>query len=400
MTDDRHASAPGAIRVLIAAGGTGGHVYPALAVADVLRRRGHVVAFSGGHRLEATVVPAAGYPLHELPARGLPRRPSPEAVVAGLTLVRGLARSRRLLRRLGIDVVLGLGGYDSLAPALAAGWSSRAVVLHEQNAHLALSHRLSLRRAAALALSLPLPKAPDRRGARVELTGNPLRAPIRALAEAAPGLRAQRRRDGLQRFGLADGPTTVLVTGGSLGAKAVNDAVVANASLWRGRDDLQFIHVSGRGHEDTVRQAWSSTGVAVVVEPFLEDIETAYACADLVVTRSGGSVCELTACGLPSILVPRPGDPGGHTHANASALAAAGAAVVVLETAPDLPGRLGRAVLGLIDESDRRREMARAAAAMGRPAAADAVADLVEWAARTTRARRAGPPDPGSDQAG
>lgn len=361
--------------VLIAAGGTGGHLYPALAVAEVLRERGHEVAFVGGARLEQRLVPAAGYRLHTLPARALPRSASPKAVLAGVAFLRSVLGARRLLRTLGIEVVLGMGSYPSLAPAWVAG-RRRTVVLHEQNAMLSLAHRLSLRRATALALSLPLVGGPPQRaGLRVEVTGNPLRSAMRALALATGGERDRLRREGLERFGLSVDAVTVLAFGGSLGARAINEALPLAARGWG--NDVQVLHVTGPDHEHSMREAWERAGVAAVVRGYVDDMEHAYAAADVVVCRSGAStVAEVTALGIPAVFVPLPTAPGGVQEANARVVESAGAAEVVLQ-GPDLAQRLADRVDVLLGDAAGRARMAQAARGLGRPDATDRLADLI-----------------------
>ncbi|HVL80482.1 MAG TPA: UDP-N-acetylglucosamine--N-acetylmuramyl-(pentapeptide) pyrophosphoryl-undecaprenol N-acetylglucosamine transferase, partial [Actinomycetota bacterium] len=364
-------------RILVAAAGTGGHVYPGLAVADALKGRGHHVSFVGGARMEATAVPAAGYRLHQIPGRGLPRSASPRAVLAGIDLLRAVARCRRIVAREGVDAVVGFGGYHSVAPCVAAGTTGRAVVLHEQNGHLSLAHRLSLRWADALALSVPLPSDPA--GVRVAVTGNPLRPPVRTVAEMGPDERARVRTEALTDLGLAPhGRTTVLAFGGSLGARPINRGVVAAARSWSGRDDVQVIHLTGPDLLEETREAWDEVDVPRTVLDYMPTIERAYAAADLVVTRSGGATAELVAFGLPSVLVPGPWATGGHQEANARWVADAGGGVLVREDEPDLEGRLARVLTELLDDPGRRRTMAESARALGRPDAADRLADLVE----------------------
>lgn len=362
--------------ILIAAGGTGGHLYPALAVAGVLRDRGHDVAFVGGARLEQRLVPAAGYRLHTLAARALPRSVSPEAAVAGIAFLRSVVGARRLLRALDADVVLGMGSYPSLAPAWAAG-RRRTVVLHEQNAMLSLAHRLSVRRAGVLALSLPLVGGPPRRrGLQVEVTGNPLRPAVRALAVASADERGRLAGEAREHFGLSGDAPTVLAFGGSLGALVINEALPIAARDWGG--DVQVLHVTGPDHEQTAREAWDPTGVRAVVRGYVDDMELAYAVADVVVSRSGAStVAEVTALGIPAVFVPLPSAPGGVQEANARVVASAGGAEVALQSA-DLARRLAGTVGALLGDAALRSRMGEAARALGRPDATERLADVID----------------------
>lgn len=367
-------------RVLVAAGGTGGHVYPALALAIELRERGHEVAFVGGHRIETRLVPDAGFRLVSLPVRGLPRSVSPQALISGIALLRSLAGARRALRQTGADVVVGMGGYPSLPPALVAGWSSRPVVLHEQNAMLSLAHRLSLRRARVLALSLPLAVEPRRRGrASVELVGNPIRRELQRLAEAEAPQRARRRSEAASRFDLDPERTTVLVFGGSQGARAVNEAVPAAIGTRSGFEAVQVLHIAGPGNEEAARARWETTRLRRTVLPYVDAMEDAYAVADLVVGRAGAStIAEATALGLPMVLVPLPHAPGGVQEVNARLLEDAGAGRCVLQGGSGLAERLSEALGPLLDDSRRRQEMGERARSLGRPDAAAQLAGLVE----------------------
>lgn len=326
--------------------------------------------------MEARLVPEAGFRLYRLPVRGLPRSVSVDALRAGVALLRSMVGARRLLRGLGPDVVVGMGGYPSLAPALAAGWAGFPVVLHEQNARLVLAHRLALRSARSLALSLPLAEGvPRRRGLRVVETGNPLRAAIRRLvADGAEGSRAEARA----RLGLAADATVLLVFGGSQGAQALNEGVPAAASRWP--SGVEVLHLAGTGHGPGVEAAWREVGVRAVVREYLGEMEDAYAAADLVVCRSGAStVAELCALGLPSVLVPIPHSTGRVQEANARVLEGAGAAVIALE-GPGFVDRLGVAVEDLLRAPARRDAMGRAARRLARPDAVDRLAGVVEEA--------------------
>lgn len=374
--------------VVVAAGGTGGHVYPALATAEVLRARGHDVAFAGGDRVEARLVPEAGFPLRILPARGLPRGVRPAAVGAGWALVRSVAGARRLLREVRADVVLGMGGYPSLAPCVAAGFAAVPVVLHEQNAVLSLANRLSLRWTRALALSVPLVPGPPRRsGLAVALTGNPIRASVATLAVEEPAASAARRIRARASLGMDADMLTVLVFGGSQGARAINEAMPAcGPALPEG---VQVLHVTGPGNDGAVREAWQATGRRVVVRPYLDAMQDAYAASDVVVCRAGMStLAEITALGIPAVVVPLPTATANHQEANARYFASLGAALRVRQDEPGFVSRLASAVVRVAGDDDARAEMAAASRAAGRPRAADDLAALVEDALRGPRSVR------------
>jgi undecaprenyldiphospho-muramoylpentapeptide beta-N-acetylglucosaminyltransferase len=352
---------------LISGGGTGGHVFPALALAEELVARGVArdeVRFVGARRgLEATVVPAAGFAVDLLPGRGLQRGLTLHTIVANLRTagdtVVAVVRAIRLVRRLRPRVVVGVGGYASL-PALVAArlWRIPAVV-HEADAHPGLANRIAVRLGARPAVSLPGTALP---GAVV--TGNPIRPAIAAV-ERAPVA-----------------PPLVAVVGGSLGARSVNRAILDLYDRWRDRTDVTIHHVAGvRDYEEcaTRLSALRRPGDMLIYRlvPFEEHMEVIYSEATVMVSRSGGMTAELTAVGMPAVLVPLPGAPGDHQTANAEALAAGGAAVVVPDAALTA-ARLDTELGALLADPGRLRAMSAAARALGRPDATARFADLVE----------------------
>jgi undecaprenyldiphospho-muramoylpentapeptide beta-N-acetylglucosaminyltransferase len=371
-------------RVLIAAGASGGHVYPALAAAEVLRDRGHEVVFAGGDRLEARLVPEAGFDFHPLPVRRPPsvriELATPRGISALASILRATSVARRLIARLRPDVVLGMGGFPSIPVTLAASWSRVPLALHEQNAKLSLAQRIPLRWADVLALGLPLRgPAPS---VRTELVGHPVRAAVLEIAALDAERRSAAKTEA--RSGLALDPTapTLLVFGGSLGSVPLNE-LVPTATF---PDAVQVLHLCGAGREDSVRAAWDRAGRHVVVLGYLEAIQDAYAAADVVVARSGAStVAELAIAGLPSVLVPLPTLRRGDQEANARVLSSAGAATVILQTSARFVDEVGAEVARLFADRDAREAMAAAARSLARPDAAERLADVVEGIAVVPR---------------
>ena len=362
----------GATYALITGGGTGGHVYPALAVADELVHRGHdraSVRFVGSRRgLEASAVPDAGYSIELLPGRGLRRSARPGALLANLGAVVGLAgaflRALRLVGRPRPRVVFGVGGYASAACLVAARLRRVPAVVHEQNAAPGLANRIAVRLGANAAVSFP---ETPLRGA--VLTGNPVRREIVEVTRAPES-----------------SPTLVVVMGGSLGARSVNDAALDLFDRWRTRSDVAVRHVAGRRDFERVRdllRAERSPGDVLEYELLAYDDEMAdaYARASLFVCRAGAITCaELTVTGTPAVLVPLPGAPADHQTRNAAALAGGGAAVVIPDAELD-GARLALELETLLADRARLDEMSHAARALGRPDAVDRVAELVEGAA-------------------
>ncbi len=364
------------MKVVIAGGGTGGHVYPGVTIARTLVERDPTiqVLFIGTKKgLEADVVPREGFRLVTIGVDAFKRRLSVGTVLAAFRACGALAQSLAILAREKPRVVIGTGGYVS-GPAVLAAWMMRIPTLvHEQNVFPGVTTRLLSRVASTVATTYVESSRYLARRARVVVTGNPVR---RSILTAS-------RREGAETFGLDRNLPTLLVFGGSQGARAINDAMVEALEGIARRPDVQVIHQTGRADHARVVRELEARGVLqagkgrLVIEPYLYQMDRAMACADLVVCRAGAiSIAEITARGLPAILVPFPGAAEGHQEKNARALERAGAAVVVLQR--DLAGpALLQMVLEILGDRARLARMSEGSRVLGRPGAADAIADLV-----------------------
>ncbi len=365
------------MRILIAGGGTAGHVFPALAVARRLLDDGHEVRFAGtATGQEADLVVSAGLPFTAVEASPFVRAASFRAAMAPLVALRSVARARPLVA--GADVVLGMGGYVSVPVALAAARARVPLVLHEQNAVPGLANRLLARPARTVALSFLEAARLLPRRARTVVTGNPVREPILAVASDRSRLADEATRE----LGLDATRRTVVVFGGSQGARHVNAAAVD--AVARLEDvGIQVILLAGRAHAERVREEIGRRAPAPVrVLPFLERMELAYAAADLVVSRAGATtIAEVSVCGVPSVLVPYPYATGRHQDANARALERAGGATVILDD--ELDGTvLAQRIRELLDDRRRLATMGDRARAWSKPAAAESLARAVVGSAR------------------
>jgi UDP-N-acetylglucosamine--N-acetylmuramyl-(pentapeptide) pyrophosphoryl-undecaprenol N-acetylglucosamine transferase len=354
MADERQ------LRFLIAAGGTVGHVAPALAVAEALRRRGGLVTFAGSpDRVEARLVPEHGYEFDAFAVSGLPRRPGrKQARALGRALAAPVA-CRAILRRRKPDAVLGAGGFVAGPMVLAARLEGIPCALTEADAHLGLANRLAAPLAERVFLALPL----DGRDGKYRAVGRP-------IPEAS---QAMEREEARTRLGLAPDSRVVLVFGGSLGARLLNDlALDAWADAGPG-----VIHLCGERDYPALQGRASRPDY--ILQPFMEEIGLAYGAADVVLARAGGSVWELAAAGLPAVLVPGAFATGQHQEKNARWFADAGGAVVVPEAEA---ARAPRVVEELLGDTDRLAAMAAAMRAVAKPDAAEEIADeLVSLAA-------------------
>jgi UDP-N-acetylglucosamine--N-acetylmuramyl-(pentapeptide) pyrophosphoryl-undecaprenol N-acetylglucosamine transferase len=363
------------VRIAFAGGGTGGHLFPGLAVAEAARRSGvaeSIVFFGAARGIESRVIPRTEYDLVAQRLEGL-RGSSPTAAVRALWLLaRAVAAARRELRRRQVEVVVGLGGYASTAAVLAAVLSRIPVVLLEQNREPGLANGLFARFAAAVCTSFAdtaegLPRA------RGHWTGNPVRAELEDAFATRP-----KSRDAL------------LIFGGSAGAVSINRAVLAALEklLADGSVALpsRIIHQAGAHGIDEVRAAYSALPLDAEILEFIEDMAAAYAATRIAVCRAGATtIAELTATGTPAILIPFP-HAAAHQLANAQALEKEGAAIVIPddpETADCLARELGR----LLASPERLDSRAAAAARAGRPGAARRVLEVVEKVVTERRAR-------------
>lgn len=358
--------------VVVAGGGTAGHVYPGLALADAIRDRrpDARITFVGTRRgIETVAVPAAGYELDLVEVTPYARTLGAKRFTAPASLATATRAAAGILRRRHAGVVVSMGGYASLPVAMAAKVRRLPLVIHEQNAIPGIANVVSARLTRNVAVAFPAAAWHFPHPKLVRVLGNPLRRAIVTLDRSA------RRTEAVASFGLDPRRLTVLVAGGSLGAARLNEAAVACARRWAGRDDVQILLAAGPEHGRAVREAAGALGALHVLD-YIERMELAYAAADVAVCRAGAaSVMELACVGLPSILVPYPFARRNHQEANAIALERAGGALVV----PDREAtgeRLAAAVEPLLDDGERRATMAKSAHSFAKPAAAD---DLAAW---------------------
>ena len=347
-------------RVLVAAGGTAGHVMPALAVAEELVRAGAEVTFAGTpERAEAQLVAAAGYPFDAFRVQGLPRRPSLRLARAIALDVAAPVACTRILRRRRPHAVLGGGGFVA-GPMLAA---ARALgiprVLTEADAHLGLANRMAAPLADRVFLAYPLP---GREPPHYEVVGRPV---LRAYFETT-------RTAARAELGLPDDVFVLAVFGALAGARRINDACVA-AYGGGGLDDGLVLHVTGTRDHDEVAAAVTAPPDRYRLLATTDRFWNVLAAADLAVSRAGGTVWELAAAGLPALLIPYPHATGDHQHANARHFAAAGGAVIVEDAALD-GERLRDEIAALRAEPGRLAEMRDGMRGVARPDAAAAVA--------------------------
>ena len=348
---------------LVMAGGTGGHIFPALAVAECLRERGwHVVWLGNAEAMESRLVPPRGFEFVSLGFGALRGKGMGRKLKLPFSLAVAIARALRLLGEVRPGVVLGMGGYVSFPGAVAARLRGIPLVVHEQNAVAGLANRVLARLADAVLTGFPgtLP------GGR--WVGNPVRREFTTVPPPEV------------RFAGRQGPLRLLVVGGSLGAKALNEAVPAALAQLAPHERPVVTHQSGSAHFAALEQAYAHHGVEGRLLPFIEDMGAALAEADLVVSRAGAmTVAELAAVGVGAILVPFPHAVDDHQTANARFLVEGGAARLLPQSGLT-PAGLAELLRGL--DRERCRQMALAARALARPEATEALADELERLAK------------------
>lgn len=367
---------------VLTGGGTGGHVQPALAVAEALVARGHdpsSLQFVGSERgMERHLVPEAGFQVTLLPGRGIQRRLTRANVGAVAGIATACVKAVRLLSRLRPAVVVTVGGYAGFPAALAALLRRAPVVVVSYDAVPGAANRLIGRFARANAVAFPGSGLP-----RATVTGPPVRARVLAVDRRPEG-----RALACGELGIDPRRLVVLATGGSLGARRVNEAVVSWCRAWRDRTDVCVYHVAGDRDHAAIRALADAAGLSsgagldYRLTGYERRMPLLLAASDLVVARAGAStVAELIALGIPSILVPLPGSPSDHQTKNAVRLVEAGAALMVEDADCDGP-RLAGLVGSLLDDAGRRAAMTESAAALGHRDAADRIAALAESVAR------------------
>ena len=370
--------------LMVMAGGTGGHVYPALAVADALRARGWDVFWLGTHAgLEARVVPAAGIAMVWVSMGGVRGKGLLRKLLLPATLLVAFAQSLAAIVKRRPDVVLGMGGYTAFPGGMMASLMNRPLVIHEQNSVGGLTNRVLACLADRVLTAFPQAFRGERdrpipcRRVATEWVGNPVRSDIGALAsEQRSDIVATSTAARAQRTG----PLRLLVVGGSLGAQALNERVPQALALLPADRRPVVVHQSGRQHVDALRANYAAAGVAADVREYIEDMAAEYAACDFAICRAGAmTVAELACAGVPAVLVPFPHAVDDHQTGNARFLSEAGAAWLVPQ--PELtPDSLATLIAG-VDRS-ALAAMSAKALALAKSDATEKVADICEALAR------------------
>ena len=371
MSDLKHnlhssAAPPAPYRVIISGGGTGGHIFPAVAIANELRRRqpeAKILFVGANGRMEMTRVPEAGYEIVGLDISGLQRRLTPQNLLFPVRVFRSVRKAGKLIEAFRPDAVVGVGGYASAPVLIAATSRGIPALIQEQNSYAGLVNKLLSRRVDRICVAY---EGMDKffPANKLVLTGNPVRTEI-AFGDRAAAL---------QLFGLSPEKQTLLVIGGSLGARTLNEATAAALSRLRAAG-VQLIWQTGKlYYPEAQRQAASYAEAGLKALEFVQRMDLAYAAADVVVSRAGAlSVSELCLTGKPSILVPSPNVAEDHQTKNALALVQREAAILVTDA--EAPTKLYNEALGLLANAERQQQLSQNVHRLAHPDATTAIVD-------------------------
>jgi len=361
------------MKAIIACGGTGGHLFPGLAVAEQLSARGHeILLFVSEKEIDAQALRShPEFRAEKLPTIGMPSLLSPAVVGFARRLIESLSRCGEIYKRDKPGVVLGMGGFTSIAPLLAGRLRGIPTFVHESNVIPGRANKLAARFVTQVLLGFDACRA-NLPGVNAAVTGTPIRSTL---------LGPVSREDALERFKLRPDRRTLLVMGGSQGAAGVNQLMFKAAPLLKA-GNVQIIHITGERDEKLAAANYLREEIPAYVAPFHHQMQDAYAAADLVISRAGAaSISELTHFGLPSVLIPFPYATDNHQEANARILEVAGAALVVREN--DANAEIfARIVEGLLADDGRRRAISDAARSLAPENSAGQIADILEAAVR------------------
>ena len=366
-------------RVVVAGGGTGGHIYPAIGIAQALQRMDttvDIVFIGGADRLESTLVPQHDFRFLPISVAGFPRRLTLQWFPVIWKVLRGLTQSLRYMKELKPDVVIGTGGYVSGPVLLAALLRKIPIAIQEQNASAGLTNGVLARWAKAVYLAMESTREGNtfRHTKHVEVTGNPIRPTITAFP---------RQSETYEKFGLSPDRKTIFVMGGSQGARAINEAVVAVLPhLVEFAEQVQIVHQTGAVEVEAVQTEYEKIlaphkAFLYCVRPFFEAVEEVYSITDIMVCRAGGmTVAEITACGIPAIFIPLPSQTGNDQVLNARSVAEKGAAVV-LEQDKFTVDMLVETLTNILLNQHTHEQMVTASRALGKPHASDNIAKSI-----------------------
>lgn len=365
------------MKVIITGGGTGGHIYPGLAIARNIEEEyseAEILFVGNKEGLEAEIIPQTKYELQTVPCQGLPRRLSVKILTSLFLNGMGVWKARKIINSFQPDIVIGTGGYVSGSVVLAAVLTGKKTLIQEQNAYPGLTNKLLAYLVDKVALSHQDAQDYFTKQADLTWTGNPIR----------PEIITAKKRESCKKLGLDSNRRIILIFGGSRGAKSINQAMEEVYKLAQNNSKLQIFHITGKNDFDRVQKSAAEVGITelekgnIIIKPYLYDMAAGLAAADLVISRAGATgLAEITARGIPAVLIPYPHAAENHQEHNARALEKRGAAKVILDQ--ELTGkRLVKEIENLIFADDKLNKMAHASKRLGKPQAGANILQLVK----------------------
>ncbi len=365
------------MKAVLTGGGTGGHIYPALSIAESLIASGWEVLYIGSRDgLEGKIVPDAGIQYEDVTAHPLPRKITPAIFTSLLKTTAGLFQAISIIKDFDPDIVVGTGGFVAGPVVLAAHLNGRLTIIQEQNVYPGFTNRLLARFADKIALNFSDAGEhfPAKTRSRLRVTGNPIRKEILSTT----------REEGLNNLGLKPDKNTLLVFGGSQGSMSINRSMLDVYNYYKDSSSMQIIHITGKNNYDTILDKLHDNGIdpdkydKYRIKPYLNNMEWAYAVADLIIYRAGATgIAEITARGIPAVLIPYPYSAGNHQEYNARNLEKHGAAVVIDDD--KLEGRvLIEQIETLFNDKERLAGMGLESKKLGQPEAREKLISLIE----------------------
>lgn len=365
------------MKAIVTGGGTGGHIYPALAVLRALQTKGWDILYIGSRDgLEASIIPDEGIKYKEVDVAPLPRKVSYKLITSVFKTTAGLFQARKIIKDFEPDIVLGTGGFVAGPVVLAATMLKIPSIIHEQNVYPGFTNKLLSKRVNTIALNFDDAKKyfPQNTNAKYEVTGNPIREIILKTDKYT----------GLKKLSLKPNKKNLLVFGGSQGSMSINNAMVKLYHYYKDTPNIQIIHITGKKNYKIVLEEIKESGIKLEtydnykIIPYLSNMEDAYAVADLIVYRAGATgIAEITAKGLPAILIPYPYAAENHQEYNARNLEKHGAAIVILDE--ELSSKLLiKKIDSLFSDEKRLNEMSRNSRKLGNPSAAENIVNIIE----------------------
>ncbi len=358
------------IKVIISGGGTGGHVFPAIAIADAIKKKRPDTEFlfvGANGKIEMEKVPKAGYAIEGLNISGFHRKSIRRNLSFGFKLIQSLWRARKIVVKFKPDVVVGVGGYASGPTLYMASRQGIPTLVQEQNSYAGVTNKLLSKKVNKICVAY---KDMGRYfpAAKLQLTGNPVREEIRKMTVT--------REEGIQYFNLDPNKKTIVVVGGSLGAKSMNIAMAANADFIRQNSQVQILWQAGKLYIDEFSKSATAQCENVKISQFIDRMDLAYAAADVVIGRAGAlTISELCLVGKPAVLIPSPNVAEDHQTKNAMALVKENAAVLVEDK--DADALIVKKALEILWEKDWADDLSRNILGMAKPDAADDIAEVV-----------------------